>query len=80
MHDSPARALYAAMLAPMFPVDATTTAFALSFTAWLISMVLPLSLKLPVGLHDSSLNRIFLCLLGTRGVPPSPRLTSGWTG
>ena len=42
-HCSPALAEYAEMLAPIFPVDASTTCFALCSSAFETSTVLPLS-------------------------------------
>lgn len=47
---SPAIAAYAAIDALVFPVDTQATRFIPSRTAWLVPAVIPLSLKLPVGL------------------------------
>jgi hypothetical protein len=52
---SPARAAYAAALALVLPVDAQITACEPASTARLIAMVIPRSLKEPVGLEPSTL-------------------------
>src|SRR3954452_6473261 len=51
----PARAAYAAALADVFPVDAQTTTFAPSSTALVMAIVMPRSLKEPVGFAPSTL-------------------------
>ena len=56
-HVSPARAAYAAADAEVFPVDAQTTALAPSSTALEIAMVIPRSLKEPVGLAPSTFSQ-----------------------
>ena len=67
----------------MLPVDAHTTALAPSSTAMEMAMVMPRSLKLPVGLAPSTFNHTSAptCserrAAGTRGVPPSSRVTTG---
>src|SRR5205814_7495322 len=54
-HVSPARAAYAAADADVLPVDAHTTALAPSSTALEIAIVIPRSLKDPVGFRPSNL-------------------------
>ena len=67
----------------MFPVDAHTTALAPSSTAIEIAMVMPRSLKLPVGLapstfsHTRAFTRSESRGAGTSGVPPSRSVTTG---
>src|SRR5215469_2239533 len=77
----PARAAYAAALAEVFPVDAQMTALAPWAAATVIAVVIPRSLKEPVGLRPST----FRCTsqpvradstgAGSSGVPPSCRVT-----
>ena len=63
----------------MLPVDAHTTALAPSSTAMEIAMVMPRSLKLPVGLAPSTLSHTCAPTrsdnrgAGTSGVPPSSK-------
>ncbi len=52
-HFSPALAAYAARLADVFPVDAHPTIFAPISTAWETPIVIPRSLKDPVGFAPS---------------------------
>ena len=67
----------------MLPVDAETTALAPSSTAMEMAMVMPRSLKLPVGLapstfsHTSAPTRSERRGAGSSGVPPSSRVTTG---
>ena len=67
----------------MLPVDAHTTALAPSSTAMEMAMVMPRSLKLPVGLdpstfsHTSAPTRSERRGAATSGVPPSRRVTTG---
>ena len=67
----------------MFPVDAHTTALAPSSTALEMAMVMPRSLKLPVGLAPSTLSQTSAPTrserrgAGTSGVAPSSRVTTG---
>jgi len=79
IHGSPARAAYAAVEAPWFPVEAATTPGTLYAAATLIATLMSRSLNDHVGFCDSSLshrpgnprsdpNR----RSGTSGVPPSP--------
>jgi hypothetical protein len=56
----PAFVAYAAALALVFPVDAQITARAPSSAAFEIAMVIPRSLKDPVGLAPSNFNQISL--------------------
>src|SRR5659263_141647 len=76
LHSSPAKAAYAAMDAPMFPVDASATLCFLNSSAFVISSEEPLSLKEPVGFPASyfiSRRPVFESLLfSSNGVDPSP--------
>ena len=76
LHSMPAKAAYAAMEAPILPVDASATFFFLNSMAFVISRADPLSLKEPVGFAASYfMNKrpVFESLLfSRRGVPPSP--------
>ena len=80
---NPARDAYAAAEAEVLPVDAHTTALAPSSTAIEMAIVMPRSLKLPVGFapstlsHTSAPTRSDSRGAGTRGVPPSSRVTTG---
>ena len=74
----PAFAAYAAREAEVFPVEAHPTTLAPSSLAWETPMVIPLSLKEPVGFSPSNLTKVFStpssaprALVGYRGVPPS---------
>ena len=53
MHVIPARAAYAAAEAEVLPVEAHATALAPASTAFETAMVIPRSLKEPVGLAPS---------------------------
>ena len=67
----------------MLPVDAHTTAFAPFSTAFEIAIVMPRSLKLPVGFAPSTFSHTSAPTLserrgaGSSGVPPSSRVTTG---
>ena len=67
----------------MLPVDAHTTALAPSSTAMEMAIVMPRSLKLPVGLAPSTFSQTSAPTrserrgAGTSGVPPSSRVTTG---
>ena len=67
----------------MLPVDAHTTALAPSSTAIEMAMVIPRSLKLPVGFTPSTLSQTSAPTrserrgAGTSGVPPSSSVTTG---
>ena len=85
----PAFAAYAARAAEVFPVEAHPTTLAPSSLAWETPMVMPLSLKEPVGLSPSNFTKVFStpisapnALVGYRGVPPSwmDTLWAGSTG
>src|SRR5215469_12111178 len=77
----PARAAYAAALAEVLPVDAQMTALAPCAAATVIAVVIPRSLKDPVGLSPSTLRytsqpvRADSTGAGSSGVPPSWRVT-----
>ncbi len=79
----PARAAYAAIDAEVLPVDAQTTASAPSASAHEIAVVMPRSLKEPVGLSPSTLSQTSPPVSpdshddGTSGVPPSRRVIAG---
>lgn len=88
-HFMPALAAYAARAADVFPVEAHPTTFAPSSLARETPMVIPRSLKDPVGLRPSNLTKVFStpisaprALVGYRGVPPSwiDTLCTGSTG
>ena len=81
---SPARTAYAAADAEVLPVDAQSTTFAPRSIAIDIAMVMPRSLKEPVGLSPST----FRCTRATparsairgassSGVLPSSKVTTG---
>ena len=76
-HVRPARDAYAAALADVLPVDAQTTAFAPSSSALEMAIVIPRSLKEPVGLRPSYFNHTVAPTrsdrrgAGSSGVPPS---------
>ncbi len=80
---NPARDAYAAADADVLPVDAHTTALAPSSTAMEMAIVMPRSLKLPVGLAPSTLSHTAAPTrsdsrgAGTSGVPPSSSVTTG---
>ena len=82
-HVSPALVAYAAADAEVFPVDAQMTACAPCARALVIAMVIPRSLNDPVGFIPSNFTYTFAparserCSAKIRGVPPSPRLTTG---
>ena len=67
----------------MLPVEAQMTAFAPSSLARVMAMVMPRSLKDPVGLAPSTLRwtsqpvRSESTCAGTSGVPPSRSVTTG---
>jgi hypothetical protein len=77
------RAAYAVIDAEVFPVEAQTTACAPSASATEIATVMPRSLNEPVGLSPSTLSQTDAPVSSdsqpdsTRGVPPSPRVTTG---
>src|SRR5437764_3110163 len=79
----PARAAYADAEAEVLPVEAQTTALAPSSTALEMAMVMPRSLKEPVGLAPSYFSQTVAFRrsesrgAGSRGVPPSRRVTTG---
>src|SRR5688500_2526060 len=80
----PARAAYAAALAAVFPVDAHSTAWAPSSSAFETATVIPRSLYEPVGLDGSHLShnsrRPAACAkrsARSSGVDPSPSDTTG---
>ena len=70
----------------MFPVEAQTTALAPSSTAMEMAIVIPLSLNDPVGFAPSTLSQTCAPIrsdrrgAGTRGVPPSSKVTTGASG
>ena len=70
----------------MLPVEAHTTASAPSSTAMEMAMVIPRSLNEPVGLAPSTLSQTSAPIraerrgAGTRGVPPSNKVTTGVRG
>src|SRR3954447_13134504 len=80
---SPARAAYAAADALVLPVEAQMMAFDPSSTALDTAMVIPRSLKEPVGLAPSTLRYTSAPVrrdstgAGTSGVLPSCRVTTG---
>src|SRR5689334_16919251 len=80
---SPARLAYAAIDAEVLPVEAQTTALAPCSTAMDTAIVIPRSLKEPVGLLASTLSQTRQPVSAdsqpdsTSGVPPSPRVTTG---
>ena len=79
----PAWVAYAAADAEVLPVDAQMTAFAPCSTAFEIAMVMPRSLKEPVGFMPSNFTNTFAPVradragAGSSGVPPSPSVTIG---
>ena len=79
----PALTAYAAALAEVLPVDAQMTARAPASAALLMAMVIPRSLKDPVGLAPSYFNHTWHPVMSlmvqayTRGVPPSRSVTTG---
>src|SRR5581483_12109331 len=73
---SPARAAYAAIAEPALPDESSTTSRAPSARSAAMSTAAPRSLKDPVGLVLSTLNRSRPSREGSRGVPPSPSETS----
>src|SRR5690606_10035565 len=76
----PARVAYAAADAEVLPVEAHTTTFAPRPAAADIAVVMPRSLKEPVGFMPSTLTytsapvRCESAGASTSGVPPSPRV------
>src|SRR4029077_19958219 len=84
---TPARAAYAAIDADVLPVDAHTRARLPASSALATATTMPRSLKDPVGFRPSYLKNSRLrprarpmLRLGTRGVEPSCRSTSGVDG
>src|SRR5690606_33972222 len=79
----PAWVAYAAADADVLPVDAQMIAFAPASTAFETAIVIPRSLKDPVGFMPSYLTHTFApvradsAAAGMRGVPPSPRVMMG---
>ena len=79
----PALVAYAAADAEVFPVDAQITARAPSSAAFEIAIVIPRSLKEPVGFAPSTFNQTSLSNISERmqaatsGVPPSSKVTTG---
>src|SRR5699024_11859036 len=77
----PARAAYGASEAEVLPVEAHTTISAPPLTAFEIAVVIPRSLKEPVGLAPSTFRntrapvRSERAGASTSGVPPSPSVT-----
>jgi hypothetical protein len=80
---SPARAAYAAALALVLPVEAQMTAFEPSSRALVMAMVMPRSLKEPVGFRPSTFRytshpvRRESSGAGSSGVLPSCSVTTG---
>ena len=80
---SPALAAYAAIEAEVLPVEAQTTACAPSALATEMAVVMPRSLKEPVGLLPSTFSHTSPPVTEqshsdrTSGVPPSPSVTAG---
>src|SRR6195952_2244273 len=79
----PACVAYAAAEAEVLPVDAQTTAFAPCSTAFEIAIVMPRSLKEPVGFMPSNFTKTRAPVRGESagasmsGVPPPPSGTIG---
>src|SRR3712207_2340645 len=79
----PACVAYAAADADVLPVEAQMTAFAPCSTAFEMAIVIPRSLKEPVGFMPSYLTHTFAPVraesagAGISGVPPSPSVTIG---
>ncbi len=82
-HAMPAAVAYAAADAEVLPVEAQITAFAPASAAAEMAMVMPRSLKDPVGFAPSNLIHTSqpVMPLNVRafvsGVPPSPNVTTG---